>query len=219
MDLQKIDTLIEQTSYLHDKQKELLKISEDSFCQLLNIVEQDLKQAQQSQDSEKIKNLKAIEDYIIKYKEKSEGKIVEDIDFLREQLEAITKIKMMKDRTKAQELLDMIISDEDGLLPTEEFKKQVEQDIYACKKEMDLMLEDLKNAVKEGDLQELKLLLEATTLADDDLQDEDEQELNFENNDKSPCSSCDSKCQDESSCAGGHDIFSAFADLNKKDDK
>lgn len=209
MNLSKIDMLIEQTTFLHDKQKELLTASEDAFGELLEIVEAELKVAKDADDNEKAKNLKEVQDYIIQYKEKSEAQVVEDIEFLQEQIQAITKIKTMEDKVKAQELMDMIVASEDELFESEEFKKQVEEDVHAASKEMKFMLEDLKDAVKDGDIKELKLLLEATILDEEECVDDD----------CSSCSGCSSSCSTEddscdSSCCGGNDIFSAFGDLD-----
>jgi hypothetical protein len=203
----RLETLIEQTSFLLEKQQELHENSQEAFDSILQMISEKLSELQTQNDKSKLDDLRAIQNILEAQRQKSDNEFNQDIDFLQEQLEAIKQIVKVPDEAKAQELLGMIIDPEDELLETEEFKRQIAAEMMTSKNELALMLDDIKNSLQEGDLRELKLMLEAVAdeQKEQDLQESDE-----------CCSSCQS-CSSQTECQGDVDIFSSFADLEKKD--
>ena len=209
---ERLETLIEQTSFLLEKQQELHENSQEVFDSIMQVISEKKAELEAGDDKSKLDDLHAIETRLKTQKEKSEDDFKQDIDFLQEQLEAIKQITNVQDEQKAQELLDMIIDPKDELLETEDFKSQISTEIMAAKNELNLMLEDIKNALEQGDLHELNLMLEA--VADEQkLQEEQDEE-----DEEGCCSSCHS-CSSKSQCQDGLDIFSSFEDLEKKDEE
>jgi len=118
---EKVDTLLEQITFLGEKQKDLYANSISSFDDLLSEIEGKLKTAGQGEQ-----DLKWVFDHISEYKKDSTQDIQDDIKFLEEQVTALDQIRSMQDSAKAEELLNMIIDPKEELLSTKEFKERVE---------------------------------------------------------------------------------------------
>ena len=200
----RIDALIEQTTYLLEKQQELKEGFQGAFDSVINAV----LEKEENIDPKDAENLKAVKSILQKQKERTEDEFAQDVEFLQEQIEAIKNIQQIEDEKKAEEFLDMIISPEEELEDTEEFKKQINAEGLSAINELKMMQEDIKNSLKEGNLTELKLMLEALG---DEAQEEDA------GDEQDGCSSSCKDCSLESKCDGGTDIFGAFSELEKKD--
>ena len=195
MTREKIDTLILQTAFLLEKQKELFDQAQENFNILLSFIDEKLKEIEKVESTQDFDDLKIIYGYVDKHKQRYDKQLQEDIDFLKEQLDVIEKIKIVEDDVKAKELLDMIIDKEEKLPEIDIFKERVCTDVESSKKELDAMLNDLKNALQEGSFHELKLLLEAIK---DQEKEETEKEC-FPEVDLDGCSSC-SECSQQPAC-------------------
>jgi len=200
----RLDQISEQTAYLLEKQREFLEASESSFDSLLAAVDDKLK-TKDREESGDLEDLKSIYDILVAQKQKTSTDVQDDIKFLEEQLAAINQIRSLQDPQKAKELLNMIIDEKEELLETEEFKKQVDQDILKSQKELEVMVDDLKHSLEEENPHELKMLLEAIAAEDEE--------------DDSSCATSCSGCSSQASCGGGMDIFSAFGKDLEKDDE
>jgi hypothetical protein len=223
---EKVDTLLEQITFLGEKQKDLYANSISSFDDLLSEIEGKLKTAGQGEQ-----DLKWVFDHISEYKKDSTQDIQDDIKFLEEQVTALDQIRSMQDSAKAEELLNMIIDPKEELLSTKEFKERVEQDIAICKKDLKAMVDDIKGILEEGDYAQLKLLLEVSSDCDCDDNDCDccEEDDDCDCNDDQDvedaseldcsgcCSSCSSNCGPDLSdeALAKTDIFEEFAKLDK----
>lgn len=201
---ERIKIVFDQTNFLVEKQRELFEIVEKTYTELLDLI---AKKIEQEGDSDVLNDLSAINKNISDHYESLNSDIKEDIDFLAEQLKAITQIKDMEDKEKAEELLSMIVNKEDELVETAEFKKQVEDDLLSSTRELKTMHTDLMNALNEGKVKELRLMLEAVEEHNKDLDAQEGESC--EPTDCSTCSGCDAHSTDET------DIFESF----KKDEE
>lgn len=200
----RVQKMLDQTSFLVEKQNELFKFVSDTYTDILNNL--DVKIKEESVEAV-ISDLNAIKENISNhYKDLSE-QITEDIGFLGEQLEAISQIKDMEDKDKAEELLNMLVEKEEELIDTEEFKKQISEDFILSTKELKMMHEDLLNSLKENNIQELKLMLESVQEHDKDL----DESVGCEPTDCSTCSGCSS--------SSDSDIFEFFKEESKENDE
>ncbi|MBU4270135.1 hypothetical protein KJ644_03170 [Candidatus Dependentiae bacterium] len=197
---ERISKVFEQTEFLVEKQKELLTVVDKIYTGLLNLISSKIKE---ESDFDIVEDLKAIEKNISEHYKNLNSDIKEDINFLDEQFKSISEIKNIKDDKKAEELLNMIVDQDDELVDTQEFKNQVATDLTNSLKELQIMSEDLANAINEGKAKELRLMLEAVQEHNHDL-DED-------GCDSDSCSSC-------SGCSHNEDV-DLFELLKDKENK
>lgn len=197
----RLETLIEQTDFLLEKQKEAQAEFEQIFAELANNVEEQLKAKNLStQDSKSLNNIQTIiQDHTGKVAEQMQ----EDIDFLTEQLTALKHVASIPDAAKAKELLNMMIDENEEILETEEFKENVNQESTLSRQNLASIISDLKDALKEGKTHDVELFLEA-------LQSEEESDDEGEC-DESDCHCCASKCNSQKD-SSGVDIFKGICD-------
>ncbi len=202
---ERVEALAQQTDFLLKKQEELLVALDSVFDSLFFFIDENIKSfAKSDQDA---KDLKIIRDYIANHRKKSDEQLKDDIDFLKEQIGAINQVKDIKDDTKVEEFLNMMIDEDEKLQEMEVFEKRVDADIVVCKKELEIMFDDIKSSIEEGKIHELCLLLEV-------IKDQEKQTVEKNQESSSCCSSC-KEC-DVESCQEDEDIFDAFLDKEKK---
>lgn len=163
----KVDNLIEQTVFLLEKQKEANRDCAQIFAGLLVVVDQKLAQSKGSADD--VASLEKIRNLIAGQSEKIAEEAQLDIDFLNEQLHALKKIKEVKDPAKARELTDMLIDSSEEIKDTAAFKKEVTDESAISKENLMSMINDIKDAIKEGNMQDVAMYLESVL----DISDED----------------------------------------------
>ena len=200
MEQKKIDIVFEQTAFLLEKQKELLTVVDKIYKDLLNLISSEIKE---KKDSDMLNDLEAINKNISDHYKNLNSDIIEDIKFIEEQFKSMSEIKNVKDEKKAEELLAMIIDSEDELVETQEFKNQVATDLTNSLKELQIMSEDLANAIKEGKAKELRLMLEAV--------EEHNHDLEKDGCDDDSCSTCSGCLHDEKV-----DLFEILKDKENK---
>jgi hypothetical protein len=83
-----------------------------------------------------------------------------DIDFLTEQYEVLTQLRAMSDQKKAYDILKNLIDENDELSPTDEFKKSIVEEYSMSKQNLLTMVDDIKEALKEGNFKEIELAIE-----------------------------------------------------------
>ena len=178
---ERVEALAQQTDFLLKKQEELLVALDTVFDSLFLLIDE--------------------------HRKKSDEQLKDDIDFLKEQIGAINQVKAIKDDTKVEEFLNMMIDEDEKLQEMEVFEKRVDADIVVCKKELEIMFDDIKSSIEEGKIHELCLLLEV-------IKDQEKQTVEKNQESSSCCSSC-KEC-DVESCQEDEDIFDAFLDKEKK---
>lgn len=199
MSNQRVNIILEQTEFLSAKQNELFQFVTNTYTDILNSLEDKIKQ---SLDKLILSDLSFIKDKISKHHNELSSQMKDDVDFLNEQLKAIIQIKELEDKDKAEELLGMIIAQDEELLETDQFKKQIEEDITESMRELQLMHEDLLNSLKENKIKELRLMLETV-----------ENEASHDQScDVDDCSTCGGCSVDNST-----DVFDFFKEELKKE--
>ncbi len=185
-----IDNLIEQTEFLLKTQNDA-KISVDSlYTEFLKAVDQKLKSAKTGNQKD-VDQLESIYALVSERTTNMSDEMQEDIDFLSDQLSYLKNLKTMEDRDLAAELLEEATQDLDEMQETAEFKKQITQDYAESKKELEMVIKDLKDALSEGNFDEIEAAFE-TVLMENSEEDDDECGGCCEDDDKDRC--CGSSC-------------------------
>lgn len=205
MTTDRLNSLLEQTSFLLERQKELFEKTSKVFGEMLEVAEKKLKSIDQDARKQDVEDLKAIQKFVSDHNQKSAQGIKEDVEFLTEQLAALAQIKSVEDEAKRVELLDMIIPKEEKIPDTVAFKKMITDDLALNFRDLDLMFDDMKSAIEEDDIHEIKLLLEA-------IKDQEENQECAE----SECGGC-SGCNQSSEQS--IDIFGDFSEQAREDQK
>lgn len=209
----RLQTLIEQTQFLLARQQEAKIVCEKEFTGLLERIDKKLK----GSDAEQSKRLQRVHEVLSGQAEQlmqdSEG----DIDFLRDQVKALTEISRMSDQAKAKELLATMIDPSEEIMPTPEFKQAIVEELAASQDSFNAVIEDIAAALEEGDITNVEVMLEqmanAAAEESDDDEDEDEEENGCCASDG--CGSCETGCgapQD----GKGVDIFDSLSAYDRE---
>ncbi len=219
--LKKLETLLEQTSFLLEKQKEAKTECAAIFADFLSVID---KKVQACKDAEDSRSLEKIHTMISEQAKRFEEETQEDIDFLAEQLKMLAQVEKISDEAKAKEIMNMIVDEDEEILETEEFKRGVLEEGSVSKQNLLSMVEDIKEALNEGSIKEVELLLESFAFDQDELDEEldDEEDAcdcgvcdddDFESccssKGHSGCHGCDKSC-------GGVDLFAEFNDYAER---
>jgi len=213
----RLDLIDEQTTFLLEKQLEARDYCNNLFSEVLSLVDQKIQET--DEESEDYKNIQRIHILISEQFSKFSDEVGDDIQFLEEQLKTIKLIKQMDDRQKAQELLNSLLEEGEQLLETDEFKKNLEEEADISKRNFITIIDDIKNALEDGNLQDLELILSSIANEEELYQFENNEEEDFEqcseHSGESECSSCCSTCS-ESKKGCGIDIFSTILEEEAK---
>lgn len=156
-----LQKLTEQTVFLLEKQKEANKDCMAIFAGLLDTIKSKLQQ--QKVDSGERAALEQVHALISEQSETIKEDAQVDIDFLTEQLQALNQVKTVeaKDPIKAKELLAMLVDENEEVKETEAFKKEVNDEAAASKENLMTMVTDIKEAISEGNAEEVAQYLES----------------------------------------------------------
>jgi hypothetical protein len=222
----KLETLIEQTSFLLEKQKEAQKECASIFAEL--VATATARKNELKGNKEEFETLEQVENLLAEQAERLNEEAQVDIDFLDEQYQALSKIKSLNNPTKEQELLGMLLDESEEIKDTEAFKKEVTEESTISKQNLLTMTNDIKDAIKEGSAQDVALYLESLLDedggdiegGDDEDADLDEDEDGCCEDDCDDCSGCCGGDKDEESCCGSVDIFSKIEEeVDKESNK
>jgi hypothetical protein len=216
----RLQTLIEQTQFVLARQEEAKDVCSAAFSSLLNRIDGQLK----SSNGAQAKRLKQVYDMLAGQAEQLVTDTQGDIEFLQEQLKALTSITKLQDPKKAQELLDLLLDPEEELMPTPEFKQSVMEELVASQESFNAVIEDIAAALEEGDLANVEAMLEQLALAaaEDDMDDEDEDEDSCGDDEDGCGSGCSSGgCGDcKTGCGAsddkGIDIFGSISAYDRE---
>lgn len=237
--MHKIEPLIEQTTFLLEKQKESKDVCEKIFADLLELIDQKAKTAKVAEDA---RSLEKIYSLITEQAQGLKKETQEDLDFLQEQLKMFEQLQGMADKAKADEILRMTVEDIDEVQDLEEFKKGVLEEAQLSKQNLLVMVEDIKAALNEGSAEEVAAVLEAIITEQKDqcdcdpcacddedcfCDDEEDDEDNESADEASSCGSCcgcsksnkKNSCCDDGCGVGNDDIFTKFNTLADKKTK
>ncbi|QQR48795.1 hypothetical protein IPF37_04510 [bacterium] len=175
--MSRLKKLIEQTTFLMEKQEEAKNECAAIFNDVLSFVEQKINNL--PQESEEAEVLGKVYDVLSGQAQKLADETTDDIAFLAEQLKALQHVNDVKDPVKAQELLNMLIDEDEEISDTDVFKEGVTQEAQESKNSLQMMVQDVKDALEEGNFEDVQLLLEALLEEEEnefDDEEEDEEE-------------------------------------------
>jgi len=184
----RLTNLIEQTAFLLEKQKEANADCAKLFGDLLNVVK--ARRATKPANQEEGEALESIATLIEEQAQHLKDDAQADIEFLEEQLQALTKVQTIKDPVKAKELLSMLIDEDEEVKDTATFMKEVNDEAVVSRENLLTMLNDLQDAIKDGNASDVALYLES--ILENDEEDEDDEECDDEN--------CNCEAEEDSCC-------------------
>ncbi|MFH0898579.1 MAG: hypothetical protein V1855_03295 [bacterium] len=196
----RLEQLIEQTAFLLDMQKKAKKESSEIFTGLLKFLEEKINSPK---DKEAQKILENIHDMLSGHAQDFTDQAQEDVDYLQENLGALDEIKKINDPKKAHEMLRSMIEDDEELPETADFKESVMGEYLESKKNLLEMIDEIKELVSKGDIEQVKLLIEAFL-------------SEYEASKEHAC--CGQECDDCSSLCS-EDIFAMLKEDDFEDDE
>lgn len=156
---QKISLLLDQTTFLLEKQQEALEESKAIYDDLLALAK--AKFSKETNAEEK-KYLQEICELLEQQAEYLTTSMMDDVDFLEQQRDSLTDVKKnVVDADKLQELVEILMEGEEEVLDLETFKSEVLSEAKQSKEHLKTMVIDFKDALKEGNNKEIKLYLQA----------------------------------------------------------
>ena len=211
---EKVKQAKDQVSFLLKKHNEGLEFCKPVFSELLSFIDQ---QAQGvSEFSSEYKSLIEIYNIISDQFENFKKEVIEDIGFLEKQLELMKEIEKVEDEKKIEQLFDAALDGETELIESETFMRKIEEDTEESKRNIMVLVEDVKNAVNEGNYDDLIMTLKAMKAADFDHRNGEDGELfgedEEENVDGSSCTGFCASCQQ--GC--GVDIFAKLDEVSSE---
>lgn len=198
-----LQSLIDQTVFLLEKQKEANKDCVAIFSGLLDVIKAKLEQ--HKVDSAERSALEQVHALISEQSETIKEEAQVDIDFLTEQLQALNQVKTVeaKDPIKAKELLAMLVDESEEVKDTDAFKQEVLDEAKASKENLMTMVTDIKDAITEGNAEEVAQYLESI-LSSEDSGCCDDEECDDDNcDDDDGMEAADGGCGSCNGCSGG----------------
>lgn len=209
----KIDILSEQTEFLLEKQKEVLEVFKSEFASLYELLEAEQAKAEQSKSGEELMSFQKVFTLLSNHEKESVTDLEEDVEFLKEQVAAINKIKQLEDEKQADELVGMMLEEGYELEESKSFKADVEQEAEEAKEGFRSMIKDIKATLVEEGVGDLEKLLEAHKAACEDAECKAQE-----------CA--DEECKDEECCGSschtcpGCNIFEGLeSETDKKEEE
>ena len=196
--MSRLQTVIEQTSFLLESQKEALAECGSMFEGLLQSVRARIAEFPMgSADAEALERIAVlIEAQATRISEDANI----DIEFLTEQLDALTKVAALNNPAQTQALLAMIIDEDTEVTDTETFKEEVIAEGESSKQSLLAMINDIKDAINEGSAEEVAEYLESI-LAIEEEGDEDEACCDDEECEDEDCGTDED--EEDGCCSGG----------------
>lgn len=209
--MSRLEAIIEQTVFLVEKQKEAQRDCSMLFHDLLQAAQKKCEAT--AIDHKDREGLEYICDLVTEQAERIDEEAQGEIDFLEEQLEALQRIGAIKDPNMSEEMLSEILDTDVQVKDSDEFKKEVTEESLAARHNLAIVINDMKAALSEGNVDDLVTYLETILETEDDEDcedcmgcddsddDEDEDDEEFEEVVDECCCSGKKK-PEQSSCCG-----------------
>lgn len=194
---------------LHEQTIFLMKIEKDAFldcsremADLLSLLKAKI-DAHVDEESKEV--LISIEESLRTQMTAMVTSMQEDIEFLHQQVKAMNQITEVTDPVRRAELERIMMQEAGELIPMEEFKKEIEAHSQEAKTGFFAMTEDIRNAIEEGNEEELSMLLEAMAEEEDDEDEDDDgccgrRGCDEDEDDDAETKSCGTKQSSEGCC-------------------
>ena len=160
-----LKALIEQSNMLLDKQIEAKRESIQLFSDFLSLLDSEKREVSDAKD--KVIKFATIKEIISKQAKQFDEEISQDIVFLQDQIKALGDIVEEENKEKQTELIEMILDGEE-VVDTLKFKKDLEEDSVKAKESFEAVINDLKEALLEGSLDDLLAYLQEITKEEDE---------------------------------------------------
>jgi hypothetical protein len=171
-----VERLQEQAQFLVESQKSAQAECLKEFDDFKKLIKARLSSA----TIDERESLNEIHRLIDEHEKMFSSEIEEDVTFLNEQIKALKVLHSEKNEAKLKDQLDLLMEGE----PVQEmaaFKKEVTEELRQTKQEFIAVLDDLKAALKEGEIEDLLVYLRELAATDTESGDEDEEgEIGFE---------------------------------------
>lgn len=209
--MNKVDILIEQTSYLLEKQKETLAFFKGVCASVNKTIQADQEKAERAHATAELESFSHVRELLDEQEEEATEQLENDINFLEEQLGALKQVQNEKNPESAEEIAGLMLDEKSELPDTKQFKADVAAEAEEVQQSFKEIMDDISGVLKEDGIKELELLLEAQATAQEEEEGEEEE-------DEEGCCGCcsdeeDEECDEEecgSSCGrscGGCNIF------------
>jgi hypothetical protein len=201
------EEMVEQTKFLAEQQAISKEYCGEQFVQLIDFIN---KKIVKKGDDPEVKRYQEIANMIDLHYQSFLNEVEEDINFLKKQLVAAEAVESCPDSEKKKELLKLFLDGED-LLDTEQFKQEILQEAQEAKKTFKVVIDDLKLAIDEGNLDEVLVYLQEMEEGREKEKEEIEGEEGIDLFDwvarDNDLEGCDGKCSscDEGSCSADDD--------------
>lgn len=171
-----LDKLSEQTKFILSKQLETKKFFMDVFQDFLNSVLDEKSNFEKIGQKKIATKLQEIHKLATSQMGRVKEELDKDIEFLEGNIVAVNKIKEEKNPARREELTNLILEDQE-LPETEQLKIDVESEIEASKEDFSFLINDLKAALQEGEIDavlgSLQNMEAGSELPDEEEDDED----------------------------------------------
>ncbi len=168
--MSQLTKLVDQTTFLLEKQKESRDYTVDAFQKFLSAIQ---KMQEGKQDQEVKDTLQEIYDAVADQSEAYSSEIQEDISFLDSQLETMQTVAEEGDEAKSIELA-RVLTDGEKLPETKDFKEEVNEEATESKRHFLAVIDDLMGALEEESFDDLLAYIEKTNVAEGEAQGEEE---------------------------------------------
>ena len=209
-----VEVLLEQTEFLLEKQIEAKDKCTEMIKDIVSFIKKEIENT--TENAEKKEALKKIHSLLNDFIQKITDVSDSDISFLREQNKVLKDIGKIEDPNKASEVLNLIVDPKEKFVETNQFKKNILDDMKACEVELTNIFDDIKAAIKENNLMEIEYMLK-------DIISEYE-EYGKDNGNGAPREE-ELSCSEESGCIGcskgcsAEDETNLFSYANNLDEK
>lgn len=183
-------SLLEQTGFLLEKHKESRATCLSAFASLNALIERELAIRRAASKKVDAEQLELVQSLIKKQLETFEHDVSDDIAFLEEQYAGIEEAMTHEAPEDQAELFKALMGDE-SLVSTEEFKKMVSEEATAAYESFIAIINDLKDVLADGEIDEL--LLYVQNMQQDDEENEDEDSDGCDDDEDSCCDSDEKK--------------------------
>ena len=160
-----VETLMEQAEFLLQQHQAAHVACSKDFGSLLEYLQTKM---HEEGDEEAAGILMTVYEALKKQGDDLDKNMLEDIEFLQDQIKAFTEVIAIKDPIRKEELTKLLLEDAGEIQATEDFKKEVLFEAEENRKGLADMIADIRQAIEEGGAAELESLFQAMEDEDED---------------------------------------------------
>lgn len=170
-----VKRLKEQAEFLIESQKKAKAECLAGFDGFKKLIQERIDTLGDDSSSNEHASLQEIAKLVEEHEKTFASDIDQDVEYLIEQLGALGKLEEEKNDTKLKEQLALIM-DNEPVQAMDEFKKEINEELSQTRQEFTAVLDDLKAALLEGEIDDLLVYLRELASAEGFVDDEDDEE-------------------------------------------